>query len=142
MNRIKDYSRFAVCFAGLGYIVLWPLSTPGAGGDLFGASLLCGGGAFAPLDWLCHAPHPLRLSPALHAVGLLSAAFVVARFSLRGLRRLRLRRKPVAAVAAVEAPTPAVHLPAKTSRPRLRKPMGAPRPVKPRAHFGLRGLPQ
>lgn len=142
MNRFRDYSSFAVCFVGLGYIVLWPASTPGTGGDLFGASLLCGDGTFAPLDWLCHAPHPLRLSPALHAIGLLSAIVVVARFSLRGFRRLRLWRKPAAAVAPIDASTLAARLPAKASRPRRRKPMGPPRPVKPRSQFGLRGLPQ
>jgi len=138
MNRIKDYSRFAVGFVGLGYIVLWPLSTPGAGGDLFGASLLCADGNFALLGWLCHWPHPLRLSPALHAIGALSAVFVLARFSLGAI--LRVRRKPAAATndaAALAAP-----LPAKAVPPSSRKRMGPPRPVKPRTHFGLRGMPQ
>ena len=30
MNRIKDYSGFAAWFVGLGYIVLWPLTTSSA----------------------------------------------------------------------------------------------------------------
>lgn len=130
MNRVKDYSNFAICFAGLGYIALWPLSSPDAGGHLFGGPLICRDGAFALVDWLCHCPHPLRLSLPLHALGFFSAMFVMARFSWRTFRRVR--RKPMAAAAAPP--------PAKALR-RRQKPLGPPRPVKPRAQFGLRGMP-
>ena len=41
MNRIKDYTGFATWFCGLGYIALWPLTSPDLGGKPFGASLLC-----------------------------------------------------------------------------------------------------
>jgi hypothetical protein len=136
MNRTKDYIGFAVRFAGLGYIVLWPLSSPDGSGKLFGASLVCRDGAFALMDLLCHLPHPLRLSPALHAVGFLSALFVIARLLLWAIRRVR---RPAGGVA-VDASVLAAHIPA-LRRPRRRKPLGPLRPIKPRANFGLRGVP-
>lgn len=135
MNRTKDYTGFAIRFTGLGYMALWPLSSPGSGGDLFGASLICRADAVALLDFLCHAPHPLQLSPALHVLGVMSAMFVVAQFSLRAIGRARRKH----AAATVDASALVARLPAKVLRPR--KAAGPPRPVKPRAHFGLRGLP-
>ena len=53
MNRYKDYICFVIWFAGLGTIVLWLLTSPHAGGRLFGDSLFCRADAFAPLGWLC-----------------------------------------------------------------------------------------
>lgn len=137
MNRVKDYSGFAIGFVGLGYIVLWPLSSPGAGGELFGAALICGDTTFALLHLVCQLPHPLQLSPQLHVLGFVSAMVVMARFSLYGLRRTRrARRKPAA--GAIDAPVLAARLPAKVTR--SRRPAAPLRPVKPRTHFGLRGV--
>ena len=41
MNRIKDYIGFAIWFAGLGYVALWPVSSPDLDGKPFGASIVC-----------------------------------------------------------------------------------------------------
>lgn len=87
MDRCKEYCGFAISFAGLGYIVLWPLA--GYGGRLFGV-------------WL----HPLTLPPALQAVGVLSAIFVSVRLLLLAVRRLR-RQGATAAAAAPKSPAPA-----------------------------------
>ena len=38
MNRIKDYTGFVGWFAGLGYIVLWPLTVDNLSGQPFGAA--------------------------------------------------------------------------------------------------------
>jgi hypothetical protein len=70
MERCRDYFCFAVTFAGLGYVALWPLAA--YGGSLFGG-------------W----PHPADLSPALHLAGTLSALFAAARFLLIAARRMR-----------------------------------------------------
>ena len=84
MNRIKDYAGFAIWFAGLGYIVLWPLTSPEFGGKPFGASIFCRDGSPSALDLLCNSAHPLQLPPGLHAMGILSAIVVMVRLlSLR-----------------------------------------------------------
>jgi hypothetical protein len=137
MNRIKDYTGFAIRFTGVGYIALWPLSSPSPNGDLFGAPLICRDGSFALVDFLCHSPHPLQLSISLHAVGFLAALFVITQFSLRTILRARRKR----ARTTVNASTLAARLPAKVLRPRRQKPIGPQHPVKPRAQFGLRGMP-
>lgn len=138
MNRIQDYLNFSVSFSGLGYIGMWPLSTPDAQGHLFGAALVCRDGGFAPLIFLCDLPHPLQMSPALHLLGLLAAAYVAARFVLRALRRTRRRR----AATALDAALLAARLPAVMVQPRPPKPPPCLPPVRPRAQFGLRGLQQ
>ena len=102
MNRVWDYIGFAVWFAGLGYIVMWLLSSP----DL------------------------LLLPPVLHAVGVASAMFVPVRLFLRAVGRRR------AAAGAVSARKPTTVL-----RPPRRKSTYPCRSVKPRSHFGLRGMP-
>ncbi len=102
MHRVWDYFGFAVWFAGLGYIVMWLLSSP----DL------------------------LLLPPALHLLGVASALFVAVRLLLRAVGRRR------AAVGAVPARKPTAVL-----RPPRRKPAYPLRAVKPRSHFGLRGMP-
>ncbi len=70
MNRVWDYVGFVIWFVGLGYIVLWLLGM---------------------------ADHPM-LSPALHAVGVLSAAFLAVRLAMLALK---LRRASAAAAVAV-----------------------------------------
>ena len=87
MNRVWDYVGFAVWFAGLGYIVMWLLSSP----DL------------------------LLLPPALHALGIASAMFVPA-LLLRAVSRRRAasrcacsfsaetRRRAAAAAAKIVIP--------------------------------------
>src|SRR5512140_1301095 len=76
MNRIKDYLGFAIWFAGLGYIALWPVTSPDLGGKPFGASVFCRDTPLSVLDFLCHSAHPLQLPPNLHMLGFLSALFV------------------------------------------------------------------
>ena len=61
MNRVWDYISFAVCFAGLGYIVLWLFGSPGQ----------------------------LVLSPGLHAAGVAAAIFVPVRLLVRAIGRRR-----------------------------------------------------
>ena len=137
LNRFKDHLGFAVQFVGLGYIALWPVSTPAAG-DLFGASLLCkgGDGTFAIV---CTLPHPLQFGIGLHFAGALCAAVLM--FLSRAVRRVRGRRlaRPAAPAEAPPAPiaTPVAY------KPRARRrPMPPPRKVvEPRTHFGLRGVP-
>ncbi len=134
MNRLRDYIGFAVCFAGLGYMAIWPLSTSGSSGSLFGASIVCRATtAFDPLPLLCEMPHPLILSPALHMLGLLSAVVVALRLFCRVLPRMRRARANDVDIAhriRILAASMA------SSRPKPLRPL--PR-VKPRSQFGLRG---
>jgi len=104
MKRVWDYIGFAVCFAGLGYVVLW----------LVGSRDL------------------LALPPALHALGGGAAAFVPVRLVIGVIGRRR------AANGALHA---APRKPAAVLRPPRRKATYPIRPVKPRSHFGLRGVP-
>jgi hypothetical protein len=138
MNRIQEYLNFSISFSGFGYIGMWPLSTPDERGRLFGADFLCPDGGFVLLDAVCRLPHPLQMSPALHLLGLLAAAYVAGRLSLRALRALvRARRRRSVALDAAQV---AARLPAVMAPPNVPKP---PRPlpsVRPRAQFGLRGL--
>ena len=138
MNRIKDYTGFAAWFTGLGYIALWPVTSPDLGGRPFGATIFCRDGALELLDMLCNSPHPLRLPPALHMLGFLSAVFVAVRLLVYAVRR----RRRAAAARAAKASALIVRLPATTQTPVRRKPAPARRLVKPRAHFGLRGMPR
>lgn len=64
MNRCTDYIGFAVWFAGIGYAVLWPLTTDGNGGARFGASIVCGHAAGGVAVALCELPRPLALRSA------------------------------------------------------------------------------
>jgi hypothetical protein len=133
MNRIKDYSGFAVCFAGLGYIVLWPLTSPEIGGRPFAASVFCHGDSPSALDWLCHSVHPLQLSPGLHAVGILSAIVVMTRLLFYVIRRWR---RPA------DESIPTARMPLAAVPPTWQKPARPLRPVKARTQFGLRGTPR
>jgi hypothetical protein len=114
MDRCKEYCGFAISFAGLGYIALWPLAAL--------ASRLLG-----------VAPHPLALPPALQATGMLAAIFVIARLLLLMMRRLRRQYAPQAA-----------HAPDTAVKPRVlrREPLRHLPQVKPRSQFGLRGTPR
>jgi hypothetical protein len=105
MNRVWDYIGFAVWFVGLGYIVMWLLSSP----DL------------------------LLLPPALHVLGVASALFVPVRLLLRAIGRWRAAARAARPVCARK--------PATVLRPPRRKLAHPLRSVKPRSHFGLRGMP-
>jgi hypothetical protein len=136
MNRIKDYIGFAIWFAGLGYIALWPITSFDLDGQRFGASLFCGDASFRALDFLCRSGLPLQLPPNFHVLGFLSALFVVARLILLALRRsLRTADTPLD-ISALSMCLPEIDPP-----PRRKPPRPLPR-AKPRAHFGLRGMPR
>ncbi len=129
MNRIKDHICFAACFAGLGYMVLWPITADDLSGQSFGGSLLCRGGS-EWLDSLCNFAHPLRLPPGLHALGFMSAVFVAARLLVGAVKRSRRASPSVAAVVRM------------ADEPPPRKPRPPLRQIKPRTQFGLRGIPR
>lgn len=139
MNRLRDYVGFAVCFAGLGYMAIWPLSASGSSGVLFGASVLCHAPAgFGVLAALCRAPHPLMLPPTLHVLGLLSALAAALRLACCALRRARRAR------AAKVSPARVIRIRASLMlAPAPPKPLPPlPRVKQPRSQFGLRGTPR
>lgn len=139
MNRAKEYTNFAGWFAGLGYIVLWPVTSTDLSDKPFGASIFCRDNSFSVTDLLCNTVHPLQLPAALHVLGFASALFVTVRLLIYAIKCARRRRGNVAPPAAPIAPHPV----AAVLRPRLRTPPPPPlRPVKPRAHFGLRNVPR
>jgi len=80
--------------------------------------------------WLLRSPDLLLLPPALHIVGIASAMFVPVRLIARFIGRRR------AAAGAIPARKPTTVL-----RPPRRKSSYPVRTVKPRSHFGLRGMP-
>jgi hypothetical protein len=127
MNRVKDYSQFAVCFVGLSYIAFWPLIAHDGGAATLEAALICGSHSAGVMDRICRPPYAMTLSPGLHLVGLLAAAGVVLRFLLCRLRRPRRNGSGTIAPLANRLPL---------------RPLTPPsRPVKPRRQFGLRGTP-
>ncbi len=127
MNRLKDYMCFAACFGGLGYMALWPITAD----DVVG-SMVCHGAGPQWLNALCPSALPLHLAPGLHVLGFTAAIFVTARALLRVVKRSRRRAVPLSVVV----PLPDV------AAPPLRK-RSRPLPtIKPRAHFGLRGVPR
>lgn len=128
MNRTREYICFAVCFAGLGYIVLWPVTANEAGAS-FGGSMFCVDAAPDWLGFLCQSAQPLRLAPGLHVLGFMSAVFVAISAVAGSVKRSRRRALPAsAALQLADAPV------CKPRRP-LSK-------VKPRTNFGLRGVPR
>lgn len=135
MDRCKDYFGFAMWFAGIGYAVLWPLSAIGDDGYPFGASIVCGGSHDGVIAALCDLPHPFTLPAGLHVLGLAAAMAIAARVSLRLLCRWRQRPGTVPA-AALNLRLPGA-IPARPKPPTRRL-----RTVKPRKHFGLRGMPR
>lgn len=143
MDRVRDYSAFAIGFCGIGYVLLWPFCSPDASGELFGAALVCGERAVMPLRWVCALPHPLPLSLPLNLLGLVSAALALARLACRLLARLWSPHAALAAASGAEARcAPATGI--EPSGPRKLRPFHPPRPLRPvppRTHFGLRGKP-
>ena len=136
MNRFRDYLDFSVQFFGLGYVALWPVSTPDGDG-VFGAGVVCGG----LFDRLCRMPHPLHFGLGLHAVGALCALLAVMNLALAAMRRLR-RRGAAAAESAVQ-PIPPTAIAIAPAPKRARRPLPPPRRLaQPRQQFGLRGLPR
>jgi hypothetical protein len=125
-NRVVDYCAFAVRFIGLGYLVLWPFSTP----DPFGLARFCR--PDTPLQrFFYHWPQLVTLTPGLHLIGILCASYLAIRLLFR--RRAR-------ALHANGALTPSVNDPATLAGTPQRAPLVKPRPkVKPRSEFGLRG---
>jgi hypothetical protein len=79
--------------------------------------------------WLFGSPDHLMLPPGLHVIGVASAMFVPVRLLLRAVGA---RRHAAHTAAHPRMPTAVL-------RPPWRKPAHR-RPVKPRSHFGLRGL--
>jgi hypothetical protein len=128
MNRIKDYACFAACFAGLGYIVLWPITASELGSEPLGAAVFCRDGSAGVFGFLC--VDPLRMPAGLHVLGFMSAVFVTARGLAGAIRRSR------GSVPAAIAPESADDVPP------LRKLRAQPTKLKPRSHFGLRGVPR
>jgi len=133
MSRIKDYAGFVGWFAGLGYIVLWPITSANLSGKPFGASIFCRDGAFSVPDFVCNSAHPLQMPEGLHALEFLSALFVTARLLVHAYKRSRraagVGKQPTAVASAVAAQPP-------------RKPSPQRPKITPRTHFGLRGMPQ
>jgi hypothetical protein len=138
MNRIKDYAGFMGWFAGLGYIVLWPVTTADLGGKPFGATIFCYDGAPSLTDFLCNSAHSLQLPPGLHVLGFLSAVFVTTRLLVHTIRRARR----VAGARAAGTSSPKARIPVALTPMSQRKPAPRRPPVKPRTHFGLRGMPR
>jgi len=132
MNRCKDYLNFAIWCAGLGAIVLWPLSLLISGGKL--ASVFCRADAYVPFGWLCGSTHALL--PALEAFGALAAPIVIARLVATAFKRVRRAR----AVSAPPSPAPAPKPANAAVAPPWRAPPRLIR-AKPRAQFGLRNNP-
>ena len=126
MNRIKDYSGFAARFVGFGYLVLWPATIDETGGMSFGASILCREDATDWLGFLCNFVPALRLPPGLHALGFMSAVYVIAQVLAGAIKRSRRACLSVAPLAQHADPP--------------RKPRSPLRYVKPRTQFGLRGM--
>jgi len=138
MNRIKDYAGFVGWFAGLGYIVLWPVTAADLSGKPFGASIFCYDDSPSVMHMLCNSAHPLHMPPGLHVLGFLSSLFVTTRLLVYGVARSRRAAKARASLAAASAAQAATEPPP----PPLRKPMPQRPQVKPRTHFGLRGMRQ
>jgi len=85
--------------------------------------------------WLFDSPGHLTLPPALHVIGLPAAAFIPFRLLLYAFGR---RRAAPGAGAGSWVPA---RMPPVIWRVLRRKPVRPLRPVKPRSHFGLRGMP-
>ena len=79
----------------------------------------------------------MPLPPILHALGFLSTMFVTVRLLQYALKRSRRALASRAADMSVLM----TRLPNVVPPPR-RKPTRPLRPVKPRTHFGLRGMPR
>jgi len=90
------------------------------------------------MNMLCNSAHPLHMPPGLHVLGFVSSLFVTARLLVYAVVRSRRAAKKRASLAAASAAKASTGPPP----PPLRK-IVPPRPqVRPRTHFGLRGLQQ
>ena len=134
MQRIKDYLNFAIGFAGLGYMAVWPITSPDFDGHRFGIAILCRDSAAGLLALLCDSSHAVTLSPALHVLGFVSALIVIARLLSYALRRSR----GAGGDPAIDMST-VVEGRSNAPVPMWRKPPHRLRAIKPRAQFGLRG---
>jgi hypothetical protein len=127
MKLVRDYLGFAILFAGIGYMVLWPLTA--GGNDMpFGGSYVCNSHA---LSVICDLDQPLTLPPALHVLGAISAMVVIGQLAWRVLRRLW---RP----AGVGTATPDPRVSALVDPRARRSTMRISRQVTPRREFGLR----
>jgi hypothetical protein len=84
--------------------------------------------------WLVGSTDHLTLPPGLHTLGVAAAMLVPVRLVLCAVRRRR--------AAASYMPVVRARNPASVLRPVRRKPQRPLRTVKPRNHFGLRGMPE
>lgn len=84
--------------------------------------------------WPLTAHDAVHLSPGLHLVGTVASVWVVAGLALRPIRRWRRSRAAVNEPVSLGAISPRLARPARPLPPR--------RYVKPRSHFGLRGVPR
>ena len=130
MLRLKEYAQFAVWFAGLGYVVLWPLIALDLDNAGAGNSVLCQLGTAAISESLCQVARPLALPPPLHVAGMLAAVLVSVQLLMAGLRMARERQ------AAASGPTQPIKPPPLSRR--FQRPVAK---LKPRTQFGLRGRP-
>jgi hypothetical protein len=133
-NRVVDYGGFAVRFVGLGYLVLWPLST----WSPFGLARWCRPDA---LSWrlFCHWPQLIHLTPGLHLIGLFCAGALAVHLALRLAARLRRAR----AERVERARAANIRVPQALARAPQRSVFAAPLPkIKPRSEFGLRAGPR
>jgi hypothetical protein len=99
--------------------------------DYIGFAVCFAGLGYAGL-WLVGSPDYLALPPLLHALGGGAAAFVPVRLIIAIVGR----RSDGSAMPAAHARGPVA-----ASRPLRRKATYPIRQVKPRSHFGLRGVP-
>ncbi|MBI1202151.1 MAG: hypothetical protein GC182_06530 [Rhodopseudomonas sp.] len=143
MHRVKDYIRFVICFIGIGYMVLWPLTAHDVRIALIGTASSCDGHAVRWIAMTCRSSSWLHLTPGLDLLGLASAVCVLLRLVLRHL----LRWRHTSATSISSADTLAEETPPQDAVGRiaalLRRtaPPPPPRTVQPRNHFGLRGAP-
>jgi hypothetical protein len=121
VNRVIDYCGFAMRFVGVGYVALLPLAAPGTADGVCQKSV--------PEPYLCYLPHVFTLPPGLHLIGLAClSGFGMSVIARQLVRWWRGRAQRALVLTA--------RMPAALIRPRASR-----RPVKPRRHFGLRGVP-
>ena len=150
MNRVRDYIQFVICFVGIGYMVLWPLTAHDVRIALFSVASSCHAPAVRLIAVSCQSSHWLRLTPGLDLLGLASAVCVLVRLVLRCLVRWRYLAATGALSADARPDDGSLDLAVRRGtvdrivallRRSTSPPAPPPRPVRPRNHFGLRGAP-
>lgn len=137
MKQIRDYAKFAVWFAGFGYLTSWLIAAPDFAAERFGIAWFCQGGSMGPLGPQCGSAQAPTLPLVVHVLGIMCAAIVATRLLSHILKRSRrTRANPAIDISAFLRPSPEPCPPAR--RP-PRRPL---RKAHPRAEFGLRGLPR